>query len=167
MNIDHWLHVLKDTSFATTIREDGTLFPWIESIHVLGVTVVIGTIGLIELRLLGVSSTHRPVSRVLKDALPVTWAAFAVSVISGFLLFASNAPTYAYNTFFLIKAALLLAAGLNAFGFHAVIERSIAKWDSASRTPIPARIAGVFSLVAWIGVVICGRWVGFTLIPMP
>ena len=167
MSIDDVLHQLKDTEFATAIRENGSLFPWIESVHVLGVTVVIGTVGLIELRLIGLSSLNRPVSRVLRDTLPVTWSAFVVSVISGFLLFASNAPTYAYNTFFLSKAALLLLVGLNALGFHAFVERSIARWDSAARTPIPARLSGVFSLVMWIGIVICGRWVGFTLVPTP
>ena len=167
VNIDALLHALKDTGFATAIREDGSLFPWIESVHVLGVTLVIGTVGLIELRLLGLSSLGRPVSRVLKDMLPVTWVAFAISVVSGFLLFASNAPTYAYNTFFLAKAGLLLLAGLNAFGFHTVVERSIARWDTAARTPIPARLSGLFSLVMWVGIVICGRWVGFTLVPMP
>ena len=165
--IDVLLQQLKDTDFATAIRENASLFPWIESVHVLGVTIVIGTVGLIELRLLGLTSLSRPVSRVLKDVLPVTWVAFAVSVFSGFLLFASNATTYASNTFFLVKVVLLAAAGLNAFAFHTVVERSIAKWDTAARTPIPARLSGVFSLVMWIGIVICGRWVGFTLVPVP
>jgi len=88
-------------------------------------------------------------------------------VVSGFLLFASNAPTYATNTFFLGKLVLLAAAGLNAFGFHAFVERSIAKWDSAARTPLPARLSGIFSLLMWVGIVVCGRWVGFTLVPTP
>ena len=167
VTVDELLHSLKETGFATAIRENGSLFPWLESVHVLGVTVLIGCIGLLELRLIGVASLHRPVSRVLKDVLPVTWVAFAVSVISGFLLFASNAPTYATNTFFLGKVVLLAGAGLNAFGFHAFVERSIAKWDTAARTPIPARLSGIFSLVMWLGIVVCGRWVGFTLVPIP
>src|SRR3954465_3272611 len=104
VDVDGLLHRLKDTGFATAIRENASLFPWIEAIHVLGVTVVIGTIGIIELRLIGIASLNRPVSRVLKDIFPITWSGFAVSVLSGFLLFASNAPTYAYNTFFLSKA---------------------------------------------------------------
>jgi len=167
VTLDELLHGLKDTGFATAIRENGSLFPWLESIHVLGVTVLIGCIGLLELRLIGVASLNRPVTRVLKDVLPITWAAFAVSVLSGFFLFASNAPTYAANAFFLGKVVLLAGAGLNAFGFHAFVERSIAKWDSAARTPIPARLSGVFSLVMWLGIVVCGRWVGFTLVPTP
>jgi hypothetical protein len=167
IKVDELLHWLKETGFATAIRENGTLFPWIESVHVLSVTVLIGTIGLLELRLIGLTWLNRSVSRVLKDVLPITWSAFAASVLSGFLLFASNAPTYATNTFFLAKLALLAAAGLNAFGFHAFVERSIAKWDSAARTPIPARVSGIFSLLMWVGIVVCGRWVGFTLVPMP
>ena len=166
-SIDDLLHQLKDTAFATAIRENASLFPWLEAIHVLGVTLVIGTVGIIELRLIGLASLNRPVSRVLRDVLPITWSAFAVSVVSGFLLFASNAPTYAYNTFFVAKAALLFLVGLNAFGFHTFVERSIARWDSAARTPIPARLSGIFSLVMWLGIVICGRWVGFTLVPTP
>jgi len=167
VTVDELLHSLKETGFATAIRENGSLFPWLESVHVLGVTVLIGCIGLLELRLIGVVSLNRPVSRVLKDVLPVTWVAFALSVISGFFLFASNAPTYATNTFFLGKVVLLAGAGLNAFGFHAFVERSIAKWDTAARTPIPARLSGIFSLVMWLGIVVCGRWVGFTLVPIP
>lgn len=167
VTLDELLHGLKETGFATAIREDGAWFPWLESIHVLGVTILIGSIGLLELRLIGLTSLNRPVSRVLKDVLPITWGAFAVSIISGFLLFASNAPTYAANAFFLSKAVLLVAAGLNAFGFHTFVERSIAKWDSAARTPLPARLSGVFSLLMWVGIVVCGRWVGFTLVPTP
>jgi hypothetical protein len=167
VTLDELLHGLKETGFATAIRENGSLFPWLESVHVLGVTILIGCVGLLELRLIGLASLNRPVSRVLKDVLPITWGAFAVAVISGFFLFASNAPTYAANSFFLGKVVLLAGAGLNAFGFHTVVERSIAKWDSAARTPIPARLSGIFSLVMWLGIVFCGRWVGFTLVPSP
>ena len=167
VKVDELLQWLKETGFATAIRENGSLFPWIESVHVLAITILIGSIGLLELRLIGLTSLNRSVSRVLKDILPITWVAFAVSVVSGFLLFSSNAPTYAGNAFFLSKLALLAGAGLNAFGFHAFVERSIAKWDSASRTPIPARLSGIFSLVMWVGIVVCGRWVGFTLVPTP
>ena len=165
--LEHVLLRLKETGFATAIRENGSFFPWIEAVHVLAVTIVIGSIGLLELRLIGLTSLNRSVSRVLNDVLPITWSAFAASVISGFLLFASNAPIYAANAFFLSKLVLLAGAGLNAFAFHAFVERSIAKWDSSAQTPMPARLSGIFSLVMWVGIVVCGRWVGFTLVPTP
>jgi hypothetical protein len=134
---------------------------------VLAITIVIGTIALIELRLLGVTSLNRPVSRVLKDVLPVTWSAFGFATLSGFLLFSSNASTYAHNTFFLAKAAMLLVAGLNAFAFHTFTTRSLPRWDSATVTPVQAKLSGALSLVMWVGIVACGRWVGFTLVPTP
>jgi hypothetical protein len=165
--LDIFLHWLKDRDFATAIRENGTLFPWIESVHVLAVTIVVGTVALIELRLLGVTSLNRPVSRVLKDVLPLTWGGFALALVSGFLLFSSNATTYAYNTFFLIKAGLLLLAGVNAFAFHTFTARSLPRWDTATSTPIQAKLSGVLSLAMWVGIVACGRWVGFTLVPIP
>ncbi len=165
--LDWLLHWLKETSFATAIRENASLFPWLESVHVLAVAVVIGTIALIELRLIGVTSLNRPVSRVLKDVLPVTWGGFGLATLSGFLLFSSNAPTYAHNTFFLMKAAMLAAAGLNAFAFHTFTARSLPRWDTAASTPVQAKLSGVLSLVMWVGIVACGRWVGFTLVPTP
>jgi uncharacterized protein DUF6644 len=167
VTLEELLQTLKNTDFATAIRESGSWFPWLEAIHVLAVTILIGSVALLELRLIGVASLHRSVTRVLKDVLPITWSAFAVSVVSGFFLFSSNAPTYAANPFFLGKLVLLAAAGLNAFGFHAFVERSIARWDSAARTPVPARLSGIFSLMMWVGIVVCGRWVGFTLVPTP
>lgn len=167
MNVDTLLRGLQETAAATALREDASLFPWIEAVHVLALSVVVGSVAIIELRLLGVAGLKRPVSRVLEDLLPCAWVSFAVAVLTGFALFASNALTYAHNSFFLGKLALLLGVGLNALFFHAAVERSIQRWDTASRTPLPARLSGLVSLAGWLGVVTCGRWVGFTLVPIP
>jgi hypothetical protein len=167
MDVDTLLRGLQETAAATALREDAALFPWVESVHVLALSVVVGCVAIIELRLIGLAGLSRPVSRVLRDLLPCTWSAFAVALLSGFALFASNAITYAHNAFFLGKVALLIGVGLNAFFFHATVERSIQRWDTAARTPLPARLSGLLSLAGWLGVVACGRWVGFTLIPIP
>jgi hypothetical protein len=167
MDVDTVLRALQETATATSLREDAVLFPWIEAVHVLGLSVVLGSVAIIELRLIGLAGLERPVTRVLRDLLPWTWSAFAVAVVSGFALFASNAITYAHNSYFLSKLVLLLGVGLNAAFFHATVERSIGRWDTAARTPLPARLSGLLSLAGWLGIVACGRWVGFTLIPIP
>jgi hypothetical protein len=167
MDVDALLRGLQDTAAATALREDAALFPWVEGVHVLALSVVVGCVAIIELRLLGLAGLSRSVSRVLDDLLPCTWCAFATAVLSGFALFASNAITYAHNAYFLGKLGFLLGVGLNAFIFHATVERSIQRWDTAARTPLPARLSGLFSLAGWLGVVAFGRWVGFTLIPIP
>lgn len=167
MDIDSILRGLQDTSAATALREHATLFPWLEAVHVLALSLVVGSVAIIELRLIGLAGLNRPVSRVLADLLPWAWLGFGVAVVSGFGLFASNAITYAHNAYFLSKVVLLVLVGLNALFFHTAVERSIQRWDTSARTPLPARLSGFVSLAGWLGVVACGRWVGFTLVPVP
>ncbi|MGD0677299.1 MAG: DUF6644 family protein [Polyangiaceae bacterium] len=167
MNLDAWLTRLQDTDWATAIRESGSLFPWVESVHVLALTLVVGSISVVDLRLLGWASRERPVRRVLGDVLPCTWIAFAIATVSGGLLFSSNALTYAHNPFFRVKIVALLALGVNAAVFGQLTSRGIDGWDVAPRPPLRVRASGAFSLVLWIGVVLCGRWIGFTRLSGP
>ena len=100
MEIDALLRALEATSVATVIRENESLFPWIESLHVLAITLVIGSIAVVDLRLIGLASLERAAARLTSDVLPCTWAAFAGAVITGGLLFSSNAFNYAHNSYF-------------------------------------------------------------------
>ena len=165
MDLDTLLRALEATSFATEIREGESSFPWIESIHVLAITLVVGSISILDLRLLGFASLERSVDRVSSSVLPVTWAAFAVAAISGGLLFSSNAITYAHNNWFLAKFAFIGLAGLNMIVFQTVINRNVETWGAAGTPPVAARVAGALSLLFWIAVITCGRWVGFSLQP--
>jgi hypothetical protein len=160
---DSLLQSLQDTSIATAIREGDSLFPWIECVHVLGLTLVIGSIAMVDVRLLGIASRDRAVPEITVQVLPITWAAFAIALISGGLMFSSNAIAYAHNTFFQAKIILIGLAGLNMLGYHLVVGRSAASWHSAAVTPLKARMVGGASLALWIGVAACGRWIGFTI----
>jgi hypothetical protein len=138
-------------------------FPTIESIHVLVLVMVVGSIAIVDLRLVGVASRNRSVSQLSNDVLPITWVAFALALITGGLLFISKATHYLGNWPFRLKMALLLLAGVNMLLFHFLTYRSVDKWDSDRITPAAARVAGALSLVFWIGVVAFGRWIGFTV----
>jgi drug/metabolite transporter (DMT)-like permease len=105
----------------------------------------------------------RPVSRLIREVLPVTWCAFAAAVITGGTLFTSNAVAYSHNLPFQMKMALLALAGLNMLAFHFITYRSVGKWDEARGTPSAARFAGGFSIAMWLGIVAFGRWIGFTI----
>lgn len=165
MDFDTLLRAIEATAIATEIREGESWFPWIESIHVLAITLVVGTISIVDLRLLGWASLDRTVGRVAGSVLPCTWTAFAVAAVSGALLFSSNAITYGHNVWFLAKFAFIGLAGLNMLYFQFGINRSIEVWGSAAKAPTAARVAGALSLLFWIAVITCGRWVGFTLQP--
>jgi hypothetical protein len=161
--LDSALRWLQETPIATAIREGETLFPWVECVHVLALTLVIGSIALVDLRLLGLRSRERSVVETTAEVLPITWAAFAIAVVSGGLMFSSNATGYAHNSFFQVKMALIAFAGLNMLGYHLIVGRGAASWDTAASTPLRARLVGGVSLALWIAVAACGRWIGFTI----
>jgi hypothetical protein len=159
--MEAFLEKLSDTSLAAAVRESTMLFPWLESVHVLALAIVVGSIAIVDLRLLGVASRNHPVKKLLKDILPITWTSFAIAALTGTVLFTSQAPHYADKFPLQMKLLLLLLAGVNMLIFHTTTIRTLDQWDTAERTPVGARIAGGSSLVLWAGVVIFGRWIGF------
>jgi hypothetical protein len=162
MSITEFCQWLYDTPLANMVRESESLFPWAESVHVLAIAAVVGSISFVDLRLLGLASRDRPVSQLVNEVLPITWIAFVIALGSGVMLFASNALEYYNNPSFRIKMVLLMLAGMNMLVFHGLTYRGVGQWDLAPRPPLGAKIAGGTSLLLWIGVVAFGRWIGFT-----
>jgi len=154
---------LENTAPAQFVSTSTWAFPTIETVHVLVLVIVVGSIAIVDLRLLGVASNHRKVTALSNDVLPVTWTAFVLALITGSLLFSSKATHYLDNWPFRLKMALLLAAGINMLLFHLITWRDVEGWDHLKVTPRSARLAGFLSLVFWIGVVVFGRWIGFTV----
>jgi hypothetical protein len=154
---------LETTSLSVFILESEWAFPTIESVHVVAIALVVGTISVVDLRLLGLASTKRGFAELSGEVLPWTWLAFAVALLAGLLMFVSHATEYFGNTAFQIKMALMLLAGLNMFYFHAITCRNLSEWDRSSTIPLAGRIAGAVSLACWIAVVGCGRWIGFSM----
>jgi hypothetical protein len=160
-----FISYLESSSIADSIRENDLLFPLIESLHVLAICLVVGSILVVDLRLLGFASTRWPVGRVTRAILPLTWGAFVVAAASGGLMFISNATKYLGNGFFIAKMILIGVAGLNMAVFHFIGARDQPKWENDSRPPLTARLAGGLSILLWVAVVACGRWIGFTMQP--
>jgi hypothetical protein len=158
-----FLQSLYDSAVGSGIRESGVLFPWIESIHVLMATTVVGSIAIVDLRLIGYASHRRGALQLILDLLPFTWAAFALAAITGSLLFPSNTLGYAANAPFVSKMVVLLLAGINMSIFHLTAYRRIGQWNDALPPPRGVRIAGATSLTLWIVIVFLGRWIGFTI----
>jgi uncharacterized membrane protein len=164
VDIESALAWLQSTWIATAVAENDILFPWIESVHVLAIVIVVGTISIVDLRLLGIASLDISAKRLMRDVIPYTWGAFAVAAITGSLMFSSDATHYAHNRLFQIKLVMLVLAGLNMAVFHLFGERDIERWDAPGiTTPAAAKAAAVISLMAWIAVVSLGRGTGFTM----
>jgi hypothetical protein len=167
MNIAGLLASLESWHVAEGIRNSLYLFPLIESCHVIGLTMVFGTIAIIDLRLLGIASNQRPFTRVAADILKWTWAAFGLTAITGFLMFTTNASVYFSNSFFRAKMVLLLLAGLNMLLFELTTGRRVHQWDKDATAPRAGRAAAAVSLLLWITIIFLGRWTGFTTTGRP
>lgn len=155
------LHRLEQLSFASAIRESTWMFPTLETVHVLALVIVIGSIISVDTRLLGLTSRGSAFTVMAREMLPWTWAGFALASVAGLLMFASKAATYAENWPFQLKVVLLLLAGFNMALFHRIGMRNVDEWDTC-KPPLSARLAGAISLLLWVGVLTTGRWIGFT-----
>ncbi len=100
MTLYHLCQWLSASSFGTAIRESQYGFPIIETAHVLGITILVGTVAIVDLRLLGVVLKREQVSVVVSQVLPLTWCGFAVMFISGFLLLWSRGGTVLLESLF-------------------------------------------------------------------
>jgi hypothetical protein len=152
---------LNDTGPATALRESTVMFPVVESIHTLAITLVAGTVAMVDLRLLGIVLRKEPVSKIAGQILPVTWIGFVVMLISGLMLFAAEAAKCYHNPAFRLKLILLALVGLNPLVFHFTIFRSVDRWDEVPRTPVRARLAAVLSLTLWSGIIVAGRAIAY------
>ena len=163
MDVDTILHAIYDWPISAAIRTEYFWFPFFESIHVIAITLVVGSIFIVDLRLLGITSHRKPVTELAKEVLPWTWGIFVLAVIAGTLMFISKAPSYYADEFFRYKMLFILLAGINLGIFHLFTFKSVAHWDQDVPTLMGAKIAGGLSMICWIVVVFCGRWIGFTV----
>jgi hypothetical protein len=163
MPIYQWCQWLEQTSIGATIRDSSWLFPVIESIHVLGIVVLVGSTGLFDLRLLGRGFLRdRPVSQVKREATPWVWSSFAVMAVTGSLMFSHEATKCYTSWFFRIKVVLIALAGLNAMIFELGAYRRLAAWDDADTVaPRSARVAAWASLTLWAFIVGAGRGIAY------
>ena len=156
---------LEKSSLALFIHESKWAFTTIEVVHVIAISLVIGSIAIIDFRLLGLASTKRPFTQLARAVLPWTWVAFVLAAIAGSLLFISQATAYFASTTFWIKMSIMALAGINMLIFEFITVRGVKEWDLDPTPPLPARLAGGISFTCWVLVFIFGRWNGFTVIP--
>jgi hypothetical protein len=161
VGVEQALTWLQDLKFPTAIRESDWLFPTIETVHVLALVLVVGSIMTVDLRLLGLANRERPFSELASEMLPWTWTAFFVAAVAGLMLFSSKALIYYANIPFRLKMCCLLLAGINMVAFHWLGTRHLAAWDR-KEPPRQAKLAGGTSLLLWTAIVATGRWIGFT-----
>jgi len=158
---------LEGTSLATLIQESRFGFPIVVGAHILGLTLSVGTLLWVDLRMLGVAVQRLPVSQVYRSLAPWFLAGFAMMLASGVTLFTAYATLAYSNFYFRLKMIALVLAGVNAFVFHVMTQRTSVDWDAAPRPPAAARVAGLMSIVLWVVVILAGRMMSYTMFSAP
>jgi hypothetical protein len=155
---------LEASPIAAAMRQWLWLYPAVETVHIVGIGLLFGSIAVLDLRLLGFSR-HIPVRTLAKHVLPWTAGSFLLIIPSGLLMFTAHATEFIDSEVFVLKLCLIMAAGLNAALFHAITLRTADVWDSEEMRklgpPPSARAAGAISLLLWISVIACGRLLAY------
>jgi hypothetical protein len=156
--ICQWIY---ESSIGTGIRESALVFPLIEGVHLLGISLSVGLLCWLDLRLLGLVLAHEPISQVWKRVMPSAFAGFVLMFITGGLLFWAEAATAYNSVHFWIKMALILLAGVNAAYFELTTHKHVAEWDTEILPPTHARMAGLLSLILWTAIIVTGRTMAY------
>ena len=141
---------LQHTEWATTIGESRELYGLFAVVHYSAVFCCVGTIVLLDLRILGLAARNHALSSLAQQLRPVTWVAFGCAVVSGFLLFAPKAGSYVEVTPFHVKMLAIVLAVIPAL----VVEWRVPKWDLARAMPMTATLLALMSIVLWLGAVL-------------
>jgi len=166
MTLSTILEWLEGTALAGLIQESLYGFPAVVAVHILGLMLSVGTLLWVDLRLLGLCLRTRRVAEIYRGLAPWFAAGFAMMFASGVVLFTAFATAAYANVFFRMKIVAIVLAALNAVAFHRLSGRS-ATWDTAPQPPAAVRIAGLISLVLWVGVIVAGRMMSYTMFSAP
>jgi hypothetical protein len=160
---DWWFRLAaaaESSALAGWLRSSAWGYPAVESVHIWGLAVLVGTAVAFDLRLLGLG-TRLPVDALARLLLPCARVGFAVAVLSGVLLLAMQATTFAAQPLFYVKMSSIVVAVMNATLFHRGIFRSVSQWSDSPYTPASAKIAATVSLLAWTFALLCGRLLAY------
>ena len=154
----NWLY---DTPFSTSLRETDWIIPTIQSVHIVAISVVVGSALVSDLRLAGVLATDEKPAAIVRRYLPWMWAALIILLITGIGMLLAEPERTLTNAVFWTKMGLVLFAfALTLFFRKPLLDPAFrvehARWVSMVRP------AAWVSLAVWIAVIFCGRWIAYT-----
>ena len=157
---DSLLGALEEGGIAQAMRDSLWLFPLVETVHIIGFSILVGAVVMFDLRILGVSK-RISVRLLARHLLPWALGALLLIVPTGTMMFASEASDLVGNRAFVVKMVLLMLAGANAGAFHLGSFRDAESWDQNTPAPAGARLHAVASMLIWFGIITCGRMIAY------
>jgi hypothetical protein len=153
-----WASALEASALGALMRDSYWLYPTANVLHLAGLVLLVGAIGVLDLRLLGAGRAI-PVAAASRLLTPIAVAGVVVMAVSGTALFSADARAVSTNPVFQIKMILLAAGLANALLFRLFWRRHLAAWDRDP--PALGRLQSGLSLAGWLGVAACGRLIAY------
>ena len=153
------LEWIQNTWLSQAIREGGLLYPVIGGLHLLSIALFGGMLLFTDLRLLGWAMRERKVSEVMVQLRRWKQLGFVIVTVTGVLLMWCEPIRLYHSPSFWVKMALFALVGLHALVFRPAVYRDPAKLDSGISRQ--AKLAAVFSMILWAGLIVCGRLIAF------
>ena len=141
---------LQNAAWVTTLATTRWLYGLVLVVHYFALFCCVGTIVLLDLRILGVADRSLPLLPLAQQLRLWTWIGFGSAVVSGFLLFATKAGSYVEVTPFHVKMLIIVLAVMSALA----VEWSVPKWDRAGAIPVTATLLALISIVLWLGTIL-------------
>jgi hypothetical protein len=141
---------LQHAEWVTVLATSRWLFGFVSVVHYVALFSCVGTIVLLDLRILGVAERNQALPAFAQQLRPWTWIGSGVAVVSGFLLFATEAGDYAAVTPFQIKMLIVALALISALA----IECGVPKWNRAPVVPVTAKLLALVSIALWLGAIL-------------
>ncbi len=157
---DALLGAIEGGGIGAAMRDSVWLYPIVETLHIIGFSILVGAVVMFDLRLLGVSR-RLSVRLLARHLLPWSAGALVLIVPTGLMMFASDATDLVDNRAFVVKMLLLMLAGTNAAAFHLGSYRGVDGWDQNVTAPTGAKLHALASLVLWTGIIACGRLIAY------
>lgn len=159
--VKHWADVISNTGLSQWFQNQLWVIPTSQSIHIVCVSVVFGCAVMISLRLLGLGS-GRSISQLVDTLVPWMYRALVVLLLTGTVQTIAEPLRQFVTPAFWWKMVMIVCVLTLTIVFARAVRANAAKWDAASMRPAGARVFALVSLGLWIGIIFCGRFIGYT-----
>ena len=158
LSIINWI---SHTAASDTISNATWIIPLFQTIHIMAIAVVVSTMGMLDLRLMGVAGTQHSMRSLVDRYVPWMWVAVIVLLCTGVVLITGEPERSLGNWVFQVKMGLLATVLLVTVGFSRTIKHNLDSWERAPTHQLTAKATGLVSLLLWVGIVIAGRWIAY------
>jgi len=160
-SLDAFCDWLANTPFSQLLQNVAWIIPMVQSVHIVCIAIVMGSIALIDLRLLGVTGHSQAISSMTKRLLPWVWWSLLVLLLTGSLLAIAEPVRSLENPAFQAKMLMVLTAGFLTFYFQGVVRGEEAFWEMTPARRLTAKMTAIVSILLWVGIVFAGRWIAY------